>query len=153
MQNIMLCSSVCTDCDTDFCIPSLFNCYVISVFISIFIPKKSCNCFRIKNINIKLVFKKVKSNNCSNREITLINYINLKLKTLTQDAVDSLPVLESITFVNTFEQVLRTYQLESAERTPNPVGMVYRMNRVPDRPINLCFRNQGVQKRQAVKLP
>lgn len=41
-------------------------------------------------------------------------------------------------------EVLRKYQLESADHTSKPVGMVYRMNRVPDRPINLCFRNRGV---------
>ncbi|XP_021914797.1 probable cytochrome P450 49a1 isoform X1 [Zootermopsis nevadensis] len=49
-------------------------------------------------------------------------------------------------------EVLRKYKLESAQQTPDPVGMVYRMNRVPDRPINLCFRNRGIQERQPVKL-
>ncbi|KAJ9594261.1 hypothetical protein L9F63_014317 [Diploptera punctata] len=47
------------------------------------------------------------------------------------------------------KQVLNKYQLESANSTTEPVGMVYRMNRIPDRPINIYFRERVAQLKES----
>jgi len=62
----------------------------------------------------------------------------------TKDGVDPLSAADSFIsyFYKLFTQVLRRYQLVSADQNQNPIGMVYRMNRVPDRPINLCFQKR-----------
>lgn len=57
----------------DFCIPFLFDHCFIFVFISVFDAKKSYNRFLIIYCIYKFVFKKIKSSDCFNREITLIS--------------------------------------------------------------------------------
>jgi len=62
----------------------------------------------------------------------------------TKDGVDPLSADDNFIpyFYKLFSQVLRRYQLLSADKNQNPIGMVYRMNRIPDRPINLCFQKR-----------
>jgi hypothetical protein len=66
------------------------------------------------------------------------------MKLNTKDGVDLCAGgdINKTYFYKLFTQVLRRYQLLSAEKNQNPIGMVYRMNRVPDRPINLCFQKR-----------
>ncbi|PSN54195.1 hypothetical protein C0J52_03559 [Blattella germanica] len=50
--------------------------------------------------------------------------------------------------------VLKKYHIESANSHEAPIGMVYRMNRIPDRPINLYFQDREAQlRKQAVQVP
>jgi hypothetical protein len=73
---------------------------------------------------------------------------------ITEDSVDPLSAADSFIpyLYKLFTQVLRRYQLASADQNQNPIGMVYRMNRIPDRPINLCFQKRKFQKENHVKL-
>ncbi|XP_069692677.1 probable cytochrome P450 49a1 [Periplaneta americana] len=45
-------------------------------------------------------------------------------------------------------QVLRKYKLNIKEQNTESLGMVYRMNRIPDRPINICFQDRASQMKR-----